>query len=707
MTQNKAGFDPTQTAEYWLEKGVHTVPLRKRSKRPKDTNWPHLRLVGADLRKKFKPGDNIGALWGDASDGATDIDLDMVEACWVAEYILPETLIYGRRDKPGSHYVFKCKGAETKKWQTKKLGTIVEIRSSGAQSVLPPSIHPDGDRYSIENDVEFEVATKMELERYCDEIAVAAVYLHHYPDSGSRHDYVHVCTGVLCWADWPEDKIRRVMRAVLSEVLDDDEEIKDRLGSVVNTIRKHSEGDHIKGFTSMEDFMPTDSIMGLRRWVQSGTFEGKMLTEPVQLKPKRNELAFNEEWLKIPGLIGDIAKWVRKRSYIVQPAYDLATAITCTSLASCNNYLVDTWHTPLQPYCMITGVTGSGKNSVLTAVKRFSDKIAMGEYVKGGFQSYYAMLDELKEPPNLACLTWDEAARHIASAKNVNGPDFQTITHMLKLFGQGNEVVAGIPGRKNDIPDLEHPALNILATSQPAMLGEALGSVAMTTGFPHRFILFDTSPSDLPPLNHNRSDVFPSALTRTARAMRDHDPDGDFTMIPFKDGKTYNKFREYEEIARRRTLKGDESWSRANQNALIIAGLAAVGMDPHKPVIDSDIARWAMQIVTWSINCWTEKVHLIGGESREDRDWHKVQRIIEHPEDFLQLAKGPRQTKQLKLMQQGYVGWSPLMRGTQFSDKMKLQNILNAMHEADVIGSTVKGDAEVYFSTRRMDLADR
>jgi hypothetical protein len=705
MTQNKAGFDPTQTAEYWLEKGVHTVPLRKRSKRPKDTNWPHLRLVGEDLKKKFKPGDNIGALWGDASDGATDIDLDMVEACWIAEHILPETLIYGRRDKPGSHYIFRCKGAETKKWQTKLLGTIVEIRSTGAQSVLPPSIHPDGDRYSIENDVEFEVATKLELERYCDEVAVGAVYLHHYPESGSRHDYVHVCTGVLCWADWPEEKIRRVMRAVLTEVLDDDEEIKDRLGSVVNTIKKHSEGDHIKGLTSMEDFMPIDSIMGLRRWIQSGTFEGKMLTEPVRLKPKKNELAFNEEWLRMPGLVGDVAKWSHKRSYIEQPAYDLATAITCTALASCNNYVVDTWETPLQPYSMITGVTGAGKNSVLSAIHKFGQKIALDEYVYRGFQSYYAMLDILKEPPNIACLTWDEAARNLASAKNVNGPDFQTITHMLSLYGAANQTVAAIPGRKNDIPPLDNPFLILLATAQPDVLMEAIGGVAQQTGFVNRFVLFDTSNHDLPPINRSRSHVFPSAMTKIARALRDHEPDGDHTTIPFKDGKTYNKFREFEEVARRRTLKKDYTWARSNQNALILAGLAAVGMDPHKPVIDADIARWAMQIVTWSNNNWAERIHLAGGDSREDHDWHKVQRIIERPGDFLQLAKDPKQHKQRKLMEQGYVVWSVLTRGTHF-DKMKLQNILNAMHEAEVIGSTVKDDREVFFSTRRMDLAD-
>jgi hypothetical protein len=72
MAQNKTGFDPTQTAEYWLEKDVYTVPLQSRSKRPKTKNWPHLRLVEEDLKAgAFKVGDNIGALWGEPSAHAT------------------------------------------------------------------------------------------------------------------------------------------------------------------------------------------------------------------------------------------------------------------------------------------------------------------------------------------------------------------------------------------------------------------------------------------------------------------------------------------------------------------------------------------------------------------------------------------------------------------------------------------------------------
>ncbi len=696
MTQNKTGFNPTQTAEDWLERGVHTVPLRSKSKRPKDHNWTHLRLVGAALEKKFKPGDNIGALWGEPSNWAVDLDLDTDEACDVAEFLLPETFTYGRSGKEYSHYVFKCVGAETKKWQTKKLGTLVEIRSTGAQSVIPPSHHPDGGRYFIHDDIEYHTLRKLDLERFGDEIAIAAVFTHHYPDKGSRHDYVHMCTGSLCHAGWNEKKIRRVMRAFLSVVLDDGmDEVKDRLGTVINSIKKYHEGERIKGLTSLEEFMPMDTIMGLRRWLQTGTREAMMLEEPVHVtsrKEQKDKLKFDPEWLEIPGLIGDIAKWANKRAYIKQPVYGLASAITATALASCNNYVVDVWDTPLQPYLMITGTTGSGKDSALRAVSEFSNKLKLDEFIVRGIQSYYAMLDVLSEPPNMLCLTWDEAARNLAAAKNINGPDFQTITHILSLYGAANTILPATPGRKNPIPELVNPFFTLLATAQPETLMEAVGNTAQETGFVNRILLFDTGPT-LPPLNEDRVDLFPSSILKHARLMRDKEQK---TTITFEDQRTYTRFKEYEEIARRRTARREYTWARSNQNALILAGLAAIGIDPHRPVIDADIATWAMQIVTWSNSCWEDKIRVTGGDTINEKESFKVQKVIAHPHEYLHLAKG--KVKQQKLMQKGLMPLSVLKRATRSIQGRRFNEIIIELHDIDLIGSTEEEDNTCYYA---------
>jgi hypothetical protein len=631
-------------------------------------------------------------LWGEASDHATDMDLDLEEAVWVAPYILPETFIYGRLGKEDSHYIFKCVGAETRKWQTKSMGTIVEIRSTGAQSVLPPSRHPDGGRYFIKSgyeDFDFKLITKMEMERYGDEIAVSAVYVHHYPDEGSRHDYVHACTGTLCHAQWPDDKIKRVMGAVLTIVQNEETEMKDRKGSVVNTIEKHAAGDRTKGLTSLEGWMAADVIQGLRRWTGSGTMEGRLLTEPVRVAPtKKDTFDFNPEWLQVPGLVGDVTRWAHKRSYIEQPVFDLATGIMCTAIASCNHYLVQHWDTPLQPYIMITAPTGAGKNSVLDVIGEFTAKILLDEHVVSGVQSFYALLDTLGEDGMLHIL-WDEAARSMASAKRPEAAAYQLITHLLSLYGKGNGTSRAMPGRTRSIPAIVHPFVTVLATAQPDMLMEALTSVANETGFSNRFLLLDSG-LQFPSVNLQRSKVFPSVIAKQGRLLRDHQPEGDFTTIEFHSAKTYASFQEFEETSRRRAFRGEAVWGRANQSALILAGIAAVGIDPYRPEITEDLAQWAMQLTSWSNDNWSNKMRLTGGGSIREQDHMRVQRMIERPMDFQTLATDAKDHQQLSLMKQGYMPLATLTKGTSRMDKRRRMEILDDLHESDVIASMEK-----------------
>ena len=696
MAQNKTGFDPTQTAEYWLEKDVYTVPLQSRSKRPKAKNWPHLRLVEEDLKAgAFKVGDNIGALWGEPSAHATDVDLDMDEAIWVAEFLLPETFIYGRSGKEYSHYVFRVAGAKTKKWQIRELGTIVEIRSTGAQSVIPPSRHPEGGMYFTHKDTDFVSLTKIDLERLCDEIAVASVFLHYYPEAGSRHDFVHACTGALCHQRWPADKIKRVMGAVLTVIQEEDDEMHDRMTAVVNTVEKHQAGDRTKGFTTLQDWMPMTVISPLRRWTQSGMHEGQIVTRPFEDETPRAEpkkIDFDEQLLEVPGLVGEIATWARGTQYLDQPIFALASGIMCTALASSNKYIVQHWDTPLQPYLMVTAATGGGKDSVLTSVAEFTRRLGLDEVTFRGFQSYYAMLDILAEE-GMACWLWDEAARYMANVKNTSGQDFTVLTHVISLYGSANKFVSGVPGRRQSIPPLENPFITLLATAQPDALMEAITGTAKETGFVNRFILMDTG-DYFPPRNMHRKKVFPSALKKHARQLIAHEPRGDFTEIVFADTDTYQRFDEFEETARRRSRK-DETWARGNQNALILAGTAAVGCDASRPVITPDIARWAIRLVSWSNDCWASKMQFIArGTSYVEKNALRVEAVISEPQKYMNQKMTANQKLCLK---NGMMPAAVLTRQTTHIKRHEREQIINDLLDADVIGCTEAYENPVYF----------
>src|SRR5262249_37055652 len=140
---------------YYMAAGIHTIPLPARSKRPALNGWPELRLDEADLDTHLPEGQehSIGALLGEPSGGLVDVDLDTAEAITAAPFLLPPTgRISGRQSKPRSHWWYfavtsPAKASEEYKDLDGEI--LVELRSTGGQTVLPPSLHPDSGERTV------------------------------------------------------------------------------------------------------------------------------------------------------------------------------------------------------------------------------------------------------------------------------------------------------------------------------------------------------------------------------------------------------------------------------------------------------------------------------------------------------------------------------------------------------------------------------
>lgn len=132
----------------YLRRGWSVLPLPYCSKNPGIRGWQRLRLVEADLFEHFngRP-QNIGVLLGEPSGWLIDVDLDHPRAVELAEQFLPTTpAIFGRVGKPRSHWLYRATSpVATKKHKSKSAGMIVELRSTGAQTVFPPSTHESGE----------------------------------------------------------------------------------------------------------------------------------------------------------------------------------------------------------------------------------------------------------------------------------------------------------------------------------------------------------------------------------------------------------------------------------------------------------------------------------------------------------------------------------------------------------------------------------
>lgn len=701
-------FDSRKAAATWLELGIQPVPLYPRSKKPRGEggprgakNWQAMRVSEDTLPNFFGRGDNIGGLWGEPSGWIVDVDLDCDEAIAAADTLLPETFMYGRRNRPASHYLYKCEGIVTQKRLNSKHEMILEIRSTGSQSVLPPSIHPDGDRYEINHDVPFRSITRRELERRCNLIAAASFLAQHYPASGSRHDYIHVVTGSLLWEGWKEEPVWEFMRAMLdaADQKEDDREQRER--TVKNTIEHFTKGDRIAGWKSLSQWLPGESLKTLKKWFETGK---ESAPAPEFVDPEEETVpGADASMLIVPGLVGDIAAWSRSRSFTEQPLFDLAVGLAGTALAAGNRYVVDGWDTPLQPYFMLLAPTASGKESALDGVYEIAKRTGFSNNTFQGFQSYHALLDRLTESPHTACWLWDEAARKLKSTGRAQGgQDYQIVTYLLSLYGKAAASVPGLPGRKASIESIEHPFLSIFAAAQPSQMIEAITESDLSMGLINRFVLFDAG-DELPDSNLQRHSVFPSKLEEGLKQFKHVEvPKGEFPFVRVRLESTevWAMFRDFHERSREHSVKGGgwEMWGRANQNALILAGIVAVGINPKRPVITESTALWAIRFMDWASRRWTMRVEECSSRSVVETASKQIERIIRNATHYRGRAAG--RPEELRAIERGLMPRTLLVRLSRHLRGRDFEDAVEQLIASDLIVAGESDEIDCYWIKR-------
>lgn len=150
----------TEAAQsYLLDRGWYSIPIESQQKTPKQNGWQKWRLNYRDIGRCFRGTGNLGVLLGEPSGWLIDTDLDHQLAVELAPEFLPATdAIFGRAGKPRSHWLYTITApAATKKEQAIINGEramLVEFRSSGCQTVFPPSVHPKGERIEWSQDGE-------------------------------------------------------------------------------------------------------------------------------------------------------------------------------------------------------------------------------------------------------------------------------------------------------------------------------------------------------------------------------------------------------------------------------------------------------------------------------------------------------------------------------------------------------------------------
>ncbi len=145
MTVELTPVIPLEAAREYVRRGWRVVPIPFKQKGAKIDDWGKMALTEVELPAYFDQPANIGLILGEPSGWLVDVDLDCPEAIEIAEQYLPPTpAVTGRPSKPRSHYWYYAPGAVTARHAdpvTRKM--VAEFRSTGVQTVVGPSIHPD------------------------------------------------------------------------------------------------------------------------------------------------------------------------------------------------------------------------------------------------------------------------------------------------------------------------------------------------------------------------------------------------------------------------------------------------------------------------------------------------------------------------------------------------------------------------------------
>ncbi len=276
-----------EAALCYLKHGWAPIDLPYKEKRITRKGWQKEHLREADLRERFNgQPKNLGVLLGSPSGGLVDVDEDCPEARSLAPQFLPETgLVFGRAGARASHRLYvadplpKYAQFADPEESDEKRAMLVELRSTGQQTVMPPSTHPSGERVEWEEFGQAGHVDGDELLRNVRMLAAAVLLARHWPSEGQRHWAGLALHGGLIEGGFSEEESSAFVGAVAR--VGGDDQWEDRARDARTTAEKVAQGKAVKSWTQLAEIIGDKVVRKAREWLEVGATNKK--------KGKRNQ----------------------------------------------------------------------------------------------------------------------------------------------------------------------------------------------------------------------------------------------------------------------------------------------------------------------------------------------------------------------------------------------------------------------------------
>lgn len=700
-------------ANVLLERGIPMLPLIPGTKRPgyyADGQWRE--RAGWVEEGKLKPTEsnvNLWSSWPSANIGiplgefSNIVAVDFDNRPDIYRYIedrIPQSPVRKKGEK-GYTAFYRYNGETTMRG---KVGgeTIVEILSTGTQTVLPPSIHPNGKAYewlTPDTLLNFDVMDLPQLPlgfpNLIKELFQSFEKIQKNPKKSSvvnpeqvraalkfisADDYdTWLRMGMAIYSAMPSETGRELWRewSMTSSKYDAHEfDKKWDLGvssvrniSIASVFYEASQNGYVHPLSP-----PTAPAV-----------EARVVSEPLSGgKPQTKEgaAALSLDILNnAPGLVGRMAGWLNETARYPHPA--LALAASLAAVGSLKSHRVRT-ESNFRTNLLIIGIaeSGAGKNHAIESLIELFTAADLKPLFGGKPESDSAILTMLSAHFGRRFIPWDEIGVALAEMTSPKAGQHKAaiLGMMMELFSRAGTTYFGKEYANHDgkmsRKEINQPCLTVYGASTPGRFYQSLSSAHAVDGFLARWLVFETH-DNYPKRRRITSAEIPHELIRDCQEIAalptNAYPRGNVDMairpkiIPYSEKAQGMLEDALDYFDNKRAVCSEHEgvksiWSRAGEHAQKLALTVEESLDE----ISVESLKWALQLV----NERTEKLCSILGTKIADSDYQvKLNRIL----DIL-ARSGEHGLKS-----------GDLARKTQFLNRRERTDILDALMEAEQV----------------------
>ena len=371
----------------------------------------------------------------------------------------------------------------------------------------------------------------------------------------------------------------------------------------------------------------------------------------VPFKPRGDGRAermrrLNELSKNLPGLLGDLMAWINESNKTPVPVLALGAALTFLGTLAGRQYKGPTGLLT-NVYALGLADSGFGKDHARDCLKSLCAKSGLMRFLGGSkIMSGTAIRNKLESQPS-ALWMLDEFGGFIGEIANPrSGPHVQQIRYfLLELYSAAKTSFLGADYAGEAATPIHNPNACLYGTSTPADFWGAMTSRAVADGFLPRFLILPVTgarPEKVKPIA--TMDTPPTALVDACRHLiapkggnlAGRTTDGTTTIdpiaVPWGDGGEA-AFDELHALCERAHDKARPEakaiWTRVAENALKLAAIRAIGVDPEAPRIYEDSMQWAGELAMICAESTIEEIAGRLADNDRQREHLDVRRWIE------------------------------------------------------------------------------